>query len=113
MLAYYGIADLAASSMHAQISTLFWSVQAPFRAAFFMFLCVWSYSLRPGGLFVDRAEALRLGTRKGAGEDLGNGIILTWAFLEMMCWFWVSASPHMADKIVKRCCRQLILGPFH
>ncbi len=26
----------------------------------------------------------------GAGDELKNSVVFTWAFVEMMCWFWVS-----------------------
>ena len=39
---------------------------------------------------MDRTEAFRLSMAKGVGEGLGNGVILTWALIEMMIWFWVS-----------------------
>ena len=100
VLAYYGISDLAATYVHEQLATLYWSTQAPLRATFFLVLCAWSYYSRPGGMFVDRTEALRLAARKGAGENLGSGIILTWAFLEMMGWFSVRASPCSVRLIV-------------
>ena len=90
VLAYSGIADLAASSMDRRVSAQFWSVQAPFRTAFFLALCIWSYASRPGGLSMDRTEAFRLSMVKGVGEGPGNGVILTWALIEMMVWFWVS-----------------------
>ena len=89
VLAYYANADLAATLTHEHLYTQFWSTQAPLRTGFFLLLCGWSYASRPGGLQMGLAEAVRLSAKAGAGENLGSGVILTWALLEMMCWFWV------------------------
>ena len=75
--------------MREQVQFLYWGAQAPLRSMFFLLLCAWSYSSRPGGPYVSRIEALKLGSLPGANEGTGSGIVLAWAFLEMMAWFWI------------------------
>ena len=84
------MSDLAAASMHAEVSSFYWSAQAPIRLMFFFALAAASFAMRPGGLWASRYEALALGALEGAGEGLGSGVVFVWAFLEMTVWFWVS-----------------------
>ncbi len=95
MLALYGIADLAAASLPAEVFSLYWGSQTPVRLLFFFVLTAWSYSYRPGGWSAGRDKSAALAAlEEGEAKGLGSGLVFAWAFLGMISWFWVSGSPH-------------------
>lgn len=51
---------------------------APFRMAFFFFLTAYTYVLRPGR-----------GNTDISNNPLKNSLVFTWAFVEVIMWFWV------------------------
>lgn len=69
------------------------SPSAPVRLLFFFVLTAYTYVFTPS----------RLGS--GSGKDLPNvsgvgllknDVVFTWAFLEMLLWFWVRDAPILA-----------------
>lgn len=80
--------------MQQEIAAFYWQVQAPIRLTFFFALTAYSYSHRPGGMWVGWEQSLSLGaTVKGARGGLGSGVVFAWAFLETMFWFCVRQVP--------------------
>jgi len=80
-----GISDLISVSLPEEISQYHWGSQAPVR--FFLFGCLAAYSYA----FSDKSP---LYTSKsyvpsGWGEGLKNRVLFTFAFVEMITWFWV------------------------
>ena len=56
------------------------------RLLFFFLLIGYTYLFKPGGTGGKSGG----GYVSGAGDELKNSVVFTWAFVEMMCWFWVS-----------------------
>lgn len=90
-IALLAISDFTASGMPEEISSMFWSSQAPTRLAFFFAITGWSYLGKFG------IESGVTGRIKGAGlagvgprEATCNSLVFSWGFLEMTSWFWVS-----------------------
>ncbi|KAI9739814.1 MAG: hypothetical protein M1834_006535 [Cirrosporium novae-zelandiae] len=87
LFALLGISDLTATSMHEELSVLYWSAQAPVRSAFFFILAGWMLLSRP-------MEGSTITSSRGGyknrefGGELKNNIVFTWAFVEMLIWFW-------------------------
>lgn len=61
------------------------------RLLFFFALLGYTYLFKPGGVFAAATTAaVGKGDVGGWADGLQNSVVFTWAFLEMMCWFWVS-----------------------
>lgn len=58
------------------------------RVLFFFGLIGYTYLFKPGGVFMAASRGGDGGL--GVGDELKNSVVFTWAFLEMMGWFWVS-----------------------
>lgn len=81
------LTDLTALSLPPEAAAQHWGAQAPVRLLFFFGVLGYVYLFKEGGVF-GAATAGKGG--KGWGAELRNGVVFTWAFLEMMGWFWVS-----------------------
>ncbi|KAI9676219.1 MAG: hypothetical protein M1829_003048 [Trizodia sp. TS-e1964] len=84
-LAFLGLSDLVAISLPQEMSSIHWGNQAPVRLLFFFILAGYTYLFRPG-------TSLESAGSKGGqvlGESLGNSVVFTWAFVEMVTWFWI------------------------
>jgi hypothetical protein len=95
ILAMFAISDIAATSLREEISMIYFGSQTSIRLIFYFALTAWSYSFRPGGAFASRAESEAL-LAKGALEDrsdlakgIGSGVVFSWAFVQVVMWFWV------------------------
>ncbi len=89
------MSDLTAVSLPAEASAHYWGAQAPVRLLFFFALLGYTYLFKPGGVLAAAtaaATAVGKGDVGGWADGLQNSVVFTWAFLEMMCWFWVSCS---------------------
>ncbi|KAF8453759.1 increased loss of mitochondrial DNA protein 1 [Kalaharituber pfeilii] len=62
-----------------------WDIQAPSRLAFFMGLSAYTYILRPRRN--NRFEEMSIQEEQIAG--VRTGLVFTWAFFELVTWFWV------------------------
>ena len=89
-IALLAISDFTASGLPEEVSSIFWSSQAPTRLAFFFGVTGWAY-LGKFGL-----ESGVTGRIKGVGvggmgprEATCNSLVFSWGFLEMVTWFWV------------------------
>lgn len=98
MFIFSGISDLVVVSSFEEVSRGYWDAQgslpvfsplfptltsyiqlaAPFRMAFFFFLTAYTYVLRPGR-----------GNTDIPINPLKNSLVFTWAFVEVIMWFWV------------------------
>ncbi|KAF2262548.1 hypothetical protein CC78DRAFT_554521 [Lojkania enalia] len=85
LFAFIGLSDLTALSMSDEVIESYWGTQTPVRLTFLFLVTGYTYIFKEGGLFVERGREHRF----GAGNDLKNSIVFTWAFLELATWFWV------------------------
>ncbi|KAE8452102.1 hypothetical protein EG329_001569 [Mollisiaceae sp. DMI_Dod_QoI] len=85
VLLVVGISDLVSVSLPEEISQYHWGSQAPVR--FLLFLCLAAYSYT----FSDTSPlyASKSYTPSSWGEGLKNRVLFTWAFVEMITWFWI------------------------
>ncbi len=67
----------------------YWGSQAPVRLLFFFMMIGYTYLFKPGGVMAAKGDHGKAYVG-GAGDELKNSVVFTWAFVEMMCWFWVS-----------------------
>jgi len=85
VLLVFGISDLVSVSLPEEISQYHWGSQAPVRLAVFFCLAFYSYA------FSDSSPMYSTKTYHASawGEGLKNRVLFTWAFVEMITWFWV------------------------
>ncbi|RFU26711.1 hypothetical protein B7463_g9621, partial [Scytalidium lignicola] len=84
VLLVFGISDLVAISLPDEIGQYHWGSQAPVRFIVFFGLVVYSYS------FSSSSPLYESSTYRASswGEGLKNRVLFSWAFLEMITWFW-------------------------
>ncbi|PHH62655.1 hypothetical protein CDD81_6801 [Ophiocordyceps australis] len=86
VLALLGLSDLVSLSMPEELGSLYhWGTQAPLRSFITMALVFYSYfqSVRvPRGPSSAHDASLH-------GGNLTNRVVFTFAFLEMITWFWI------------------------
>lgn len=63
----------------------YWSSQVPVRLLLLFGVTGYTYTFKKGGI----ASAKGLSYKPGVGEDLKNGLVFTWGFMEMAIWFWI------------------------
>jgi len=79
-----GVTDLISVSLPEEISQYHWGSQAPVRLTLFGALAVYSYAFSSTSpLYASHAYEA-----SGWGEGLKNRLVFTFAFLEMITWFW-------------------------
>ncbi|KAF7867383.1 hypothetical protein EAF04_005466 [Stromatinia cepivora] len=83
---FLGITDLVSVSMPEEISQYHWGTQAPIRFSLSAGLALYSWLFSSVSPMLTSRNSYRSG---GWGEGLKNRIVFTWAFIEMMAWFWV------------------------
>lgn len=93
VLALLGLVDLTACSLPEEIGSLYWGSQAPIRCTFFFVLTGYTYAFKPEGPIWGASE------KASPWNDLHNSVVFTWAFLEMISWFWVSPSASSTSRI--------------
>lgn len=89
LLALLALSDLSATMLPDTAYEEHWGVQAPSRVVFFFTLAAWIY-----------------GTKGGSQEGWGvlrNGVVFSWAFLELVAMFWVftSLKEERRERVVK------------
>lgn len=72
-----GVSDLFAVSSMEEVSRGYWDAQSLVRMAFFACVTGYTYIFRPG-----RGNT-------AASHPLKNSLVFTWAFMEVLAWFWV------------------------
>jgi len=82
---FFGVSDLVAVSLPEEIGRYHWGTQAPVRVGFLFLLAVYSYAFSASSPIM----ASRAYIPSGWGEGLKNRVLFTWAFVEMITWFWV------------------------
>ena len=89
LLGFLGFVDftaLASSAAGGDASREHWEIQAPSRLIAFMGLTAYTYIFKPRR--TTRFVPLTAEEERLAG--LKTGAVFTWAFFEMVWWFWVS-----------------------
>lgn len=81
LLVFLGLADLTAASLDALPALEYWLGNVPVRLVVLFALTAYSYLCKEGGM---------LGAATGVGANLCNSWVFTWAFVELMVWYWVS-----------------------
>lgn len=71
--------------MPTELSIPFFTSQAPVRLLFLFLVTGYTYLFKKGGMFAGQGLAYK----PGVGEELKNGVMFTWGFLELSAWFWV------------------------
>ncbi|KAF2665921.1 hypothetical protein BT63DRAFT_416355 [Microthyrium microscopicum] len=86
VFALLGLSDLTSAALSDHIAYEYWLSQTPIRLLFLFGLTSYTYVSKP-------ASAMPFGTSKfyqtPAGDNLKNGLVFTWSFLEMVFWFMV------------------------
>ncbi|CAL3964287.1 unnamed protein product [Diplocarpon coronariae] len=85
VLLVVGVSDLVSVSQPEEISQFHWGSQAPVRLILFFCLTFYSYAF-------SSTSPMYASTSYQAsswGEGLKNRVLFTWAFVEMITWFWV------------------------
>jgi len=65
----------------------YWGSQVPVRLLFFFGVAGYAYVFKEDGML--GVPAGTRGYKAGPGDLLKNGLVFTWAFLEIVVWFWV------------------------
>lgn len=85
-LAFVDLTALTSSTARGDASREHWEIQAPSRLIVFMGLTAYTYVFKPSR--TTRFVPLTAEEERLAG--LKTGAVFTWAFFEMVWWFWVS-----------------------
>ncbi|RDW64146.1 hypothetical protein BP5796_10648 [Coleophoma crateriformis] len=87
VLFFLGVCDLTAAGLPEEIASYHWGTQAPIRLSVFFGLCFYSFA------FSSSSPAYTTGAHKYVpsawGEGLKNRVFFTWAFVELITWFWL------------------------
>lgn len=81
LLTFFGLADLTAASLDALPALEYWMANVPIRLTVLFALTAYSWLFAEGGY---------LGPTLTAGRHLCNSWVFTFAFMELMMWYWVS-----------------------
>ncbi|RKF64169.1 putative protein ilm1 [Erysiphe neolycopersici] len=85
VLLLLGISDLVSISKVDEITQLHWGAQAPIRLFIFFILTFYAFMFSKSSPFYATTSYIP----STWGEGLKNRIFFTWAFVEMIAWFWV------------------------
>ncbi|KAF2854566.1 hypothetical protein T440DRAFT_415919 [Plenodomus tracheiphilus IPT5] len=88
LFAFIGLTDLTALSLSDEVFDQFWGTQTPVRLVFLFSLTGYAYMSKEGGMFAPRTHDYAM----SSGATLSNSIIFTWAFFELVIWFFVYTS---------------------
>ncbi|KAI9826526.1 MAG: hypothetical protein M1826_006627 [Phylliscum demangeonii] len=83
LFALLGVNDLVATSLPLEVGSYYWGNQA-------FLLTAYAYFFKQS-----RGESVghdRLKTTDETGNGVANNVVFTWAFLEMVVWFWIYAT---------------------
>lgn len=84
ILAFFGIADLSAASLDEIPALEYWLNNVPMRLIFLFGITAYTYVFKEGGMLGPEVAS------GGVGELLQNSLVFSWAFFELMAWFWAS-----------------------
>lgn len=82
-LAFLGIVDLTAAGLPDVPFHEHWGAQAPVRVAVLLALNGWIYLTKPEDQWSFKAS-------KSPLDELKNGLVFSWGFVELIVMFWVS-----------------------
>jgi hypothetical protein len=82
LLTFFGLSDLTAASLDALPALEYWLANVPVRLTVLFGVTAYSWLFSEGGY---------LGPTLGAGRHLCNSWVFTFAFMELMIWYWVSS----------------------
>ncbi|KAI8935998.1 hypothetical protein NX059_007501 [Plenodomus lindquistii] len=88
LFAFIALTDLTALSLSDEVYDQFWGVQTPVRLVFLFALTGYAYVSKEGGMFAPRTQDYAM----SSGAGLSNSVVFTWAFLELVTWFFVYTS---------------------
>lgn len=80
-----GISDLASISKVDELTQLHWGAQAPIRLLIFFILTFYAFMFSKSSPIYATTSYVP----SSWGEGLKNRVFFTWAFIEMIAWFWV------------------------
>ena len=83
LLTFFGLSDLTAASLDALPALEYWLANVPVRLTVLFGVTAYSWLFSEGGY---------LGPTLGAGRHLCNSWVFTFAFMELMIWYWVSSA---------------------
>jgi hypothetical protein len=87
VLFVFGVSDLVSVSLPEEISQYHWGSQAPVRLLLFLLLTFYSFTFSASSPLHTSTNGPY--TPSPWGEGLKNRVLFTWAFVEMITWFWV------------------------
>ncbi|KAL3417866.1 hypothetical protein PVAG01_10876 [Phlyctema vagabunda] len=90
VLLLLGITDLVAVNLPEEIGQYHWGTQAPVRLFVFFGLCFYSYAFSSSSPAYTSGHNVYVPSTWG--EGLKNRVLFTWAFLELIAWFWIFVS---------------------
>jgi hypothetical protein len=73
----------------------YWSSMTPIRLLFLFPLTAYTYIFKADGLGMVKGRFYK----PNAGDNLKNGMIFTWSFLELVMWFWVRYNSQVGEFI--------------
>jgi len=85
VLAFSAVNDLIALSVPQEVYLYYWGYQAPVRLAMFFALAFYSYCFSAKSPIT----AGRPYTASSWGEGLKNRVVFSYAFVELVVWFWI------------------------
>ena len=88
LLTFFGLSDLTAASLDALPALEYWLANVPVRLTVLFGVTAYSWLFAEGGY---------LGPTLGAGRHLCNSWVFTFAFMELMIWYWVSRRSSMGQ----------------
>ncbi|GAB7333853.1 hypothetical protein MBLNU13_g05977t1 [Cladosporium sp. NU13] len=96
LLTFFGLSDLTAASLDALPALEYWLANVPVRLTVLFGVTAYSWLFSEDGY---------LGPTLGAGRHLCNSWVFTFAFMELMIWYWIFISLReerqiVADKII-------------
>ncbi|KAM3065921.1 hypothetical protein ACMFMG_009854 [Clarireedia jacksonii] len=83
---FFGVTDLVAIYVPEEVSQWHWGSQAPVRFFFSGALSLYTWLFSSSSPMTASRSAYKA---SGWGEGLKNRVVFTWAFLEMVTWFWI------------------------
>lgn len=87
MFAFLGVSDLVSVSLEDEIAREYWASVIPTRLLVLFGLSGYTYTFKEGGIFGPKTKVW--GAKPSPGDHLQNSVMFTWAFMEMVAWFWV------------------------
>lgn len=94
LLTFFGLSDLTAASLEALPALEYWLSNVPVRLTVLFALTAYSYLFKEDGY---------LGPTLTVGRHLCNSWVFSFAFLELMLWYWVSCSRRSGSRCFEKC----------